>query len=133
MSTYFGTTNRAGGAGGHRCGASFRHSSASVDKALVEEPEPYLRGRAGLAAAQAAHEGERCGRQRRSCFPGDDGSFDPGVVALALCTVPDQGGALTELHRVIPPGGGLRFYEQVVAQSSRVAFSESPMQRSGLE
>jgi ubiquinone/menaquinone biosynthesis C-methylase UbiE len=39
------------------------------------------------------------------------------VVALVLCTVPDQQSALAELHRVIRPGGELRFYEHVLAHS----------------
>jgi hypothetical protein len=32
-----------------------------------------------------------------------------------LCSVPDQDGALAELHRIIRPGGELRFYEHVIA------------------
>jgi ubiquinone/menaquinone biosynthesis C-methylase UbiE len=38
------------------------------------------------------------------------GSFDAGIEALVLCTVPDQQQALAELFRLIRPGGELRFY-----------------------
>lgn len=48
-------------------------------------------------------------------LPGEPESFDAGVVALVLCTVPDQSSALAELFRVIRPGGELRFYEHVIA------------------
>jgi ubiquinone/menaquinone biosynthesis C-methylase UbiE len=50
-------------------------------------------------------------------LPGENGCFDAGVAALVLCTVPDQRSALSELFRVIRPGGELRFYEHVVADS----------------
>jgi ubiquinone/menaquinone biosynthesis C-methylase UbiE len=54
-------------------------------------------------------------------LPAGDGSFDAGVASPVLCTVPDQPRALAELHRVIRPGGELRFYEHVVSQKPRVA------------
>jgi len=38
-----------------------------------------------------------------------------------LCSVPDQPAALAELLRVIRPGGELRFYEHVRADSARFA------------
>jgi ubiquinone/menaquinone biosynthesis C-methylase UbiE len=50
-------------------------------------------------------------------LPGEDQSFDAGVAALVLCTIPDPYQALHELFRVIRPGGELRFYEHVVAQA----------------
>jgi ubiquinone/menaquinone biosynthesis C-methylase UbiE len=48
---------------------------------------------------------------------GEDQSFDAGVVALVLGTVPDQEQALSVLLRVIRSGGELRFYEQVVSHT----------------
>jgi len=44
-----------------------------------------------------------------------DHSADAAVASLVLCSVPDQDGALAELHRIIRPGGELRFYEHVIA------------------
>jgi SAM-dependent methyltransferase len=37
------------------------------------------------------------------------------VASLVLCSVDDQATSLAELHRVIRPGGELRFYEHVAA------------------
>jgi ubiquinone/menaquinone biosynthesis C-methylase UbiE len=50
-------------------------------------------------------------------LPGADGEFDAAVASLVLCSVPDQATALAELRRVIRPGGELRFYEHVQADT----------------
>jgi ubiquinone/menaquinone biosynthesis C-methylase UbiE len=97
-------------------GASFRHYPTSVSGVVAVEPERYLWERAQLAAATApvSVSVEDGGADR---LPGETASFDAGVVALVLCTVPDQQRALAELHRVIRPGGELRFYEHVISES----------------
>jgi ubiquinone/menaquinone biosynthesis C-methylase UbiE len=94
-------------------GANFAHYPTTVAEVIAVEPERYLCERAKQAAAQSpvpvsVSDG---GADR---LPGEDGSFDEGVCALVLCTVPDQQRALAELFRVIRPGGELRFYEHVV-------------------
>lgn len=95
-------------------GANFRYYPSSVGQVVAVEPERYLRERAQRAATHvpAAVSVEDGGAER---LPGEPGSFDAGVVALVLCTVPDQQAALAELYRVIRPGGELRFYEHVLA------------------
>lgn len=87
-----------------------------VDEVLAVEPEPYLRERAERAASGApvSVSVTHGGADR---LPGEAEAFDAGVVALVLCTVPDQQSALAELYRVIRPGGELRFYEHVLAHS----------------
>lgn len=95
-------------------GANFAHYPKSVVEVVAVEPEPYLREQAEHAAEQAqvsvsVIDGDA------SHLPGEAESFDAGVVALVLCTVPDQQRALAELFRVIRPKGELRFFEHVVA------------------
>ena len=97
-------------------GANFAHYPASVDEVLAVEPEPYLRQQA-LKAATEASVNIRVLNGDAHSLPGDEGTFDAGVVALVLCTVPDQQRALAEMFRVIRPGGELRFYEHVVGHS----------------
>jgi SAM-dependent methyltransferase len=54
-------------------------------------------------------------------LPADDAAFDGAVTSLVLCSVPDQDRALGELHRVLRPGGELRFYEHVIARNAVAA------------
>ena len=95
-------------------GANFAHYPTTVSEVIAVEPEPYLRERAKRAAVQAPVSVSVAdgGADR---LPGEPGSYDAGIAALVLCTVPDQQRALAELFRVIRPGGELRFYEHVVA------------------
>jgi ubiquinone/menaquinone biosynthesis C-methylase UbiE len=97
-------------------GANFAHYPTTVSEVIAVEPEPYLRERAQRAAAQAVVSVSVVDGGADH-LPGEVGSFDAGVAALVLCTVPDQPAALAELYRVIRPGGELRFYEHVVGHS----------------
>lgn len=97
-------------------GANFAHYPTTVEEVVAVEPERYLRERARRAATQAlvtVSVVDGVG----DLLPGKDGSFDAGIAALVLCTVPDQQRALAELFRVIRPGGELRFYEHVVSHA----------------
>jgi ubiquinone/menaquinone biosynthesis C-methylase UbiE len=96
-------------------GANFAHYPTTVSEVVAVEPEPYLRERAQRAGAQAPVSVSVVDGGA-DLLPGEEGSFDAGVAALVLCTVPDQQRALAELFRVIRPGGELRFYEHVVAE-----------------
>lgn len=97
-------------------GMNFRHYPPTATSVVAIEPEPYLRGLA-----------ERAGRRapvRVTVLPGTadqlplaTASVDAGVVSLVLCALPDPRTALAELHRVIRPGGELRFLEHVAARS----------------
>lgn len=92
----------------------------TVERVLAVEPEPLLRAEALRSAARApvpvtVVDGVS-GR-----LPAGDAAFDAAVVSLVLCSVPDAGLALAELHRVLRPGGELRFYEHVVARGRAAA------------
>jgi ubiquinone/menaquinone biosynthesis C-methylase UbiE len=46
-------------------------------------------------------------------LPVEDASFDTVVCALALCSIPDPGRAIAEMHRVLVPGGRLLLLDHI--------------------
>jgi len=101
-------------------GLNFGHYPTTVDEVVALEPEPHLRSLAEEAAA-AAPVDVRVIDAVGQDLPFDDASFDVAVTSLVLCEVPDQASALAELHRVVRPGGELRFYEHVLASDPGMA------------
>jgi ubiquinone/menaquinone biosynthesis C-methylase UbiE len=93
-------------------GLNFRHYPASVLEVVAVEPEPYLRGRAVEAAANATVP-VRVADGAAAELPATDAEFDAIVVSGLLCSVSDVPAALAEFRRVLRPGGQLRFYEHV--------------------
>jgi ubiquinone/menaquinone biosynthesis C-methylase UbiE len=106
---------------GSGSGPNFSHYPEAVTELIAVEPEAHLRAKAVEAA-------RRSGRPIRMIdavadrLPFEDGAFDAAVAVLVLCSVPSQPSALAELHRVVRPGGELRFYEHVVGTSTRLAL-----------
>lgn len=98
-------------------GANFAHYPSTVTEVLAVEPEDYLREQAVAAAAEAPVP-VTIVDGLADALPAEDATFDGAVACLVLCSVPDQATALAELHRVLRPGGELRFLEHVVAPDS---------------
>jgi SAM-dependent methyltransferase len=109
-------------------GLNFPHYPAEVTEVLAVEPEPFLREKAGQAAADAAVPVTVVDGLADS-LPAEEASFDAGVASLVLCSVPEQDRALAELRRVIRPGGELRFYEHVRAHDAGQARSQDRIDR----
>jgi ubiquinone/menaquinone biosynthesis C-methylase UbiE len=101
-------------------GSNFPHYPAGVTDLIAVEPEPRLRALAEDAArAVAVPVTVVDGVADR--LPADDATVDAVVTTLVLCSVPDQGAALAEIHRVLRPGGRLHFWEHVRADRPRLA------------
>jgi ubiquinone/menaquinone biosynthesis C-methylase UbiE len=98
-------------------GLNFAHYPTEVTSVVAVEPEPYLRQIAERQARLAAVPIEVIDGVAEQLAL-DDGDFDAAVVSLVLCSVRDQHAALRELYRVLRPGGQLRFFEHVRADTS---------------
>ncbi|GAA2628306.1 class I SAM-dependent methyltransferase [Streptomyces vastus] len=97
-------------------GLNFAHYPPEVKRVLAVEPEPRLRAMAEQSARTTSVQVDVIDGVAEQ-LPVPDGSFDAAVVCLTLCSVADPRAALAELHRALRPGGQLRFFEHVRADS----------------
>jgi ubiquinone/menaquinone biosynthesis C-methylase UbiE len=98
-------------------GANFAHFPPTVDRVLAVEPEAHLRQIARRTADDAPVPVEVVDGVAED-LPADDETFDAAVTFLVLCSVADPHVALCEIHRVLKPGGQLRFFEHVRADAA---------------
>jgi SAM-dependent methyltransferase len=105
---------------GSGSGPNFPYYPDTVTELVSVEPEANLRAKA-LEAARESGRPITVMDAVAERLPFEDGSFDAAVAVLVLCSVPNQAAALAELHRVLRPGGELRFYEHVIGTSRRLA------------
>ena len=101
-------------------GLNFPHYPPAVTQVVAVEPELYLRALA-RTAADLARVPVRVVDGTADAVPVADASMDAAVVSLVLCSVPDQARTLAELSRVLRPGGELRFFEHVQADTAGLA------------
>ena len=93
-------------------GRSFEHYPPTVEHVLAVEPDAAAREASEERARSATVPIDVVAGGAES-IPADEGSVDAAVVMGVLCTVPDPTAALSELRRVVRPGGELRFWEHV--------------------
>jgi ubiquinone/menaquinone biosynthesis C-methylase UbiE len=56
-------------------------------------------------------------------------SFDCVVCTLGLCTIPDDRGAIAEMHRVLRPGGRLLLLDHVAAPNPMLRAGQRVVER----
>lgn len=114
-------------------GLNFRHYDERADVVAVE-PAANMRARAIERSAQRA--GDQAGPRatitivegRARSLPFDAGSFDTVLITFTLCSVRDVGAALTEVARVLKPGGEVRLLEHTVSADERGARVQQIME-----
>jgi ubiquinone/menaquinone biosynthesis C-methylase UbiE len=79
------------------------------------EPNEYAHPYILKEAARLGMQKFRIMNQSAERLPLDDDSVDAVISTLALCTVPRQSAALSEIYRVLKPGGKFIFIEHVGA------------------
>lgn len=93
---------------------------AGVERITLSEPDPAMRQR-------LSHRLRDLGRQHEIVdapahhLPVESGTVDTVVSTLVLCTVPDLAATLTEIRRVLAPGGRLILIEHVRAAGPRLS------------
>lgn len=95
-------------------GLNFAHYPEAVTEVTAIEPEPYLRAQA-VDMARHCNVAVRVIDASADALPIPDDHYDAAVASLVLCSVEDPLRALSEIRRVLRPGGELRFYEHVRA------------------
>jgi SAM-dependent methyltransferase len=104
---------------GFGSGGNVPHYPAAVTAVSAVEPSdvgwalaaPRLRA-ATVPIGRSGVDGQR--------LPLPDASFDTALSTWTLCTIPDVDAALSEVRRVLRPGGALLFVEHGLAPDERV-------------
>jgi ubiquinone/menaquinone biosynthesis C-methylase UbiE len=97
-------------------GPNFTHYPDEVSCVVAVEPDNTLRDLATYAAARAPRP-VTVVAGHADALPAQEAEFDAAVASLVLCAVPRPERALTEIRRVLRPGGVLHFYEHVRSDS----------------
>ena len=87
---------------------------------VAMEPEPNMIRRARERLPEGPNRMHLL-RGAAEALPFADGSFDAAVVSLVLCSVARPDAAISELRRILRPGGELRIYEHVRSENPRHA------------
>ncbi|MCI0440280.1 MAG: class I SAM-dependent methyltransferase [Chloroflexi bacterium] len=105
-------------------GFNLSYYGPEVEGVVASEPSPHMLRRAEPRAREAAVAVELKQAPAEE-LPFEDASFDTVVSTLVMCSVKDPAKALSEIRRVLKPGGEFRFYEHVRASNRAVSFVQS--------
>jgi ubiquinone/menaquinone biosynthesis C-methylase UbiE len=95
-------------------GVNLHLYGAGIEDLTLVEPDPHMGAK--LRDRLTGHSGPaRLVTAPAEALPFPDDTFDTAVATLVLCTVPDPVAAISELARVLKPGGRLLFIEHVRA------------------
>lgn len=105
---------------GFGSGLNLAHYPAAVTRVLAVDPALVGRKLAARRVAAATARVDFIGLDGQR-LPVESGSVDHVLSTWTLCTIPDLDLALTEIRRVLRPGGTLRFAEHGLSPDAKVA------------
>jgi ubiquinone/menaquinone biosynthesis C-methylase UbiE len=105
---------------GFGSGLNVPHYPTEVEVVLAVEPASKARHIAEKRVAASPVPVQHVGLDGQS-LPLDDLSCDAALCTFTLCTVPDPGRALSEVRRVLRPGGQFHFLEHGLSPEPKVA------------
>ncbi|MFJ3824096.1 class I SAM-dependent methyltransferase [Streptomyces nodosus] len=109
-------------------GLNFTHYPDTVAEVVAVEPERALRQLAMTAARRSGVPVDVVPGVAEA-LPVKSEAFDGAVVSLVLCSVLDVPRALSELRRVLRPGGELRFFEHGRGGGRAMRFTQRMVDR----
>ncbi|MFI8103142.1 class I SAM-dependent methyltransferase [Streptomyces sp. NPDC086023] len=109
-------------------GRNFSHYPRAVSEVVAVEPERTLR-RLAVRTALRADVPVDVVPGVAEALPVKSEAFDGAVASLVLCSVRDLARSLAEVHRVLRPGGELRFFEHGLAPGPNMASFQRVLDR----
>jgi ubiquinone/menaquinone biosynthesis C-methylase UbiE len=104
---------------GFGSGHNIAHYPVAVQRVTAVEPSELAWRLAAERRTESSVPIERSGLDGQR-LPFDDATFDSALSTWTMCTIPDAVSALTELRRVLKPGGQLHFLEHGLAPDEKV-------------
>ncbi|MEV6117308.1 class I SAM-dependent methyltransferase [Streptomyces sp. NPDC052109] len=109
-------------------GLNFSHYPGTVAEVVAIEPEPLLRQLA-LESALRAQVPVDVVPGAAEALPVKSEAFDAAVLSLVLCSVRDVPRALSEVRRVLRPGGQVRFFEHGLGGGRLMTLTQRTLDR----
>ena len=101
-------------------GLNLEHYPQSIEEIVFAEPEEPMARRLSRKLSEAGRSAQVVTAPAEN-LPFEDNSFDTVVSTLVLCTVNDPQRSLSEITRVLRPGGQFLFLEHIRAEDPKLA------------
>lgn len=100
-------------------GINLPHYPDHLTEITLSEPDPQMRNKLQKKLSATTNRGIQLTPWSAEQVELPDQSLDTIVCSLVLCSVNDQQQALTELYRLLRPGGQLLFLEHIIAAEEK--------------